>query len=78
MKAGQKFLLGAGIIVGSVALLMAPGSKRFGQYSLKPAELAEKISRDPTLHETGLKEWRPRSCPGRSSVMPRRRPSNSW
>ena len=55
MKAGHKFLLGAGIIVGSVALLMAEGVKQFGQYSLKPAELAEKIAQDPSLHETGLK-----------------------
>lgn len=55
MKAGHKFLLGAGIIVGSVALLMAQGVKQFGQYSLKPAELAEKVARDPSLHETGLK-----------------------
>jgi cytochrome c-type biogenesis protein CcmE len=55
MKAGHKFLLGAGIIVGSVALLMAQGVKQFGQYSLKPSELAQRVSRDPSLYETGLK-----------------------
>jgi len=55
MKAGHKFLLGAGIIVGSVALLMAQGVKQFGQYSLKPTELAQRVSRDPSLYETGLK-----------------------
>ena len=55
MKAGQKFLLGAGGIVVSVGLLMAQGVKQFGQYSLKPSELAERIARDPGLHNTGLK-----------------------
>jgi cytochrome c-type biogenesis protein CcmE len=55
MKAGHKFLLGASVIVGSVALLMAQGVKQFGQYSLKPSELAQRVSRDPSLYETGLK-----------------------
>lgn len=55
MKAGTKFLVGAGIIVGATALLMAQGVKQFGQYSLKPSELVQRVERDPTLHETGLK-----------------------
>jgi cytochrome c-type biogenesis protein CcmE len=55
MKAGHKFLLGAGIIVGSVALLMTEGVKQFGQYSLKPSELAQRVARDPSLYDTGLK-----------------------
>ena len=55
MKAGQKFLLGASVIVVSVGLLMAQGVKQFGQYSLKPSELAERIAKDPSLHNTGLK-----------------------
>ena len=38
MKPGHKFLLGAGLIVGSVALLMVEGVKEFGQYSLTPSE----------------------------------------
>ncbi len=55
MKAGHKFLIGAGVIVASVAVLMAQGVKEFGQYSLKPSELAQRVSRDPGLYETGLK-----------------------
>ncbi len=55
MKAGHKFLLGAGVIVASVAVLMAQGVKEFGQYSMKPSELAQRVSRDPGLYETGLK-----------------------
>ena len=55
MKAGHKFLVGAGIIVGAVTLLMAQGVKQFGQYSLNPSELAERVARDPSLYETGLK-----------------------
>jgi len=55
MKAGHKFLLGAGIIVASVAVLMAQGVKEFGQYSMKPSELAQRVARDPGLYETGIK-----------------------
>ena len=55
MKAGHKFLIGAGIILGAVTLLMAQGVKQFGQYSMKPAELAERVARDPSLYDTGLK-----------------------
>jgi cytochrome c-type biogenesis protein CcmE len=55
MKAGHKFLIGAAVIVGSVALLMAEGVKQFGQYSLKPSELAQRVARDPSLYDTGLK-----------------------
>lgn len=55
MKAGHKFVLGAGVIVASVALLMAQGIKEFGQYSMAPSELAQRVSRDPSLYETGVK-----------------------
>jgi cytochrome c-type biogenesis protein CcmE len=55
MKAGHKFLIGAGVIVASVAMLMAQGVKEFGQYSMKPSELAERVARDPGLYDTGLK-----------------------
>lgn len=55
MKAGHKFLLGAGVIVASVVVLMAQGVKEFGQYSMKPSELAQRVARDPGLYETGLK-----------------------
>ncbi|HTS89680.1 MAG TPA: cytochrome c maturation protein CcmE [Gemmatimonadales bacterium] len=55
MKAGHKFLIGAAIIVGGVSLLMAQGFKQFGQYSLKPSELAERVAQDPSLYNTGLK-----------------------
>jgi len=55
MKAGHKFLIGAGVIVASVALLMVQGVKEFGQYSMNPSELAHRVSRDPSLYETGIK-----------------------
>ncbi len=55
MKAGHKFLIGAGVIVGSMALLMAQGVKQFGQYSMTPAELASAASKDPRIFDTGLK-----------------------
>ena len=55
MKAGRKFMIGAAVIVGSMALLMMQGVKQFGQYSMTPAELATAASRDPRIYETGLK-----------------------
>ena len=53
--AGTEFLFGAGIIVGATTILMAQGVKQFGQYSLKPSELAQRVERDPSLYETGVK-----------------------
>ena len=46
MKAGTKFLIGAGVIVSAMTLLMAQGVKQFGQYSLKPSELAQRVERE--------------------------------
>ncbi len=55
MKAGRKFLIGSGIIVGAAVVLMTQGVKQFGQYSMNPSELAERVSRDPTFYDTGVK-----------------------
>jgi cytochrome c-type biogenesis protein CcmE len=51
MKAGHKFLLGAAVIVSSVALLIAQGVKETGVYFLTPAELSAKTVADPTFVE---------------------------
>jgi cytochrome c-type biogenesis protein CcmE len=51
MKAGRKFLVGAALIVGSVAFLIAEGVKQTGVYFLTPAELAAKTAVDPTFIE---------------------------
>jgi cytochrome c-type biogenesis protein CcmE len=55
MKAGHKFLIGAGLIVASVGFLIAEGVKETGVYFLTPTELAAKTSADPTFYDTGLK-----------------------
>ena len=55
MKAGHKFLIGAGIIVASVVLLIAQGVKETGVYFLTPSELAAKTTADPTFYDVGLK-----------------------
>jgi cytochrome c-type biogenesis protein CcmE len=55
MKAGHKFLVGASIIVASVALLIAQGVKETGLYFLTPTELAAKTSADPSFYDLGLK-----------------------
>jgi cytochrome c-type biogenesis protein CcmE len=51
MKAGRKFLLGAGLIVASVGFLIAQGVKETGVYFLTPTELAAKTVADPTFVE---------------------------
>ena len=55
MKAGHKFLVGAGIIVASVALLITQGVRETGVYFLTPTELAAKTSSDPSFYDVGLK-----------------------
>ena len=55
MKAGHKFLIGAGLIVGSVAFLMVEGVKQTGVYFLTPTELAARTAADPTFYNLGLK-----------------------
>ncbi|MBA3894008.1 MAG: cytochrome c maturation protein CcmE [Gemmatimonadales bacterium] len=55
MKAGHKFLLGAGVIVASVVVLIAQGVKETGVYFLTPTELAAKTSADPSFYDMGLK-----------------------
>jgi cytochrome c-type biogenesis protein CcmE len=51
MKAGHKFLVGAAVIVTSVAALIAQGVKETGVYFLTPAELSAKTVADPTFVE---------------------------
>jgi cytochrome c-type biogenesis protein CcmE len=51
MKAGHKFMLGAAVIVSSVAALIAQGVKETGVYFLTPAELSAKTVSDPTFVE---------------------------
>ena len=51
MKAGHKFMLGAAVIVTSVAALIAQGVKETGVYFLTPAELSAKTVTDPTFVE---------------------------
>jgi cytochrome c-type biogenesis protein CcmE len=55
MKAGHKFLLGAGIIVMSVVVLITQGVRETGVYFLTPSELAAKTSSDPSFYDVGLK-----------------------
>jgi cytochrome c-type biogenesis protein CcmE len=55
MKAGHKFLLGAGLIVASVGFLIATGVKQTGVYFLTPTELAAKTTADPSFYDVGLK-----------------------
>ncbi len=55
MKAGHKFLLGAGLIVASVGYLITEGVRQTGVYFLTPTELAAKTTADPSFYDVGLK-----------------------
>ncbi|HXE56396.1 MAG TPA: cytochrome c maturation protein CcmE [Gemmatimonadales bacterium] len=55
MKARNKFLLGATLIVGSVSWLIVEGVKETGVYFLTPSELAAKTAADPSFINVGLK-----------------------
>lgn len=55
MKAGSKFLIGALVIVGSVAFLITQGVKETGVYFLTPSELAAKTTADASFYDVGLK-----------------------
>jgi len=55
MNSNRKFLVGAAIIVGSVAFLIASGVKETGVYFLTPAELAAKVRADSSFYDMGLK-----------------------
>lgn len=55
MKAGTKFILGAGVIVLGVAGLIVSGVKQTGVYFLTPTELIDRTQKDPSFHDVGLK-----------------------
>ena len=55
MKAGTKFILGAGVIVLGVAGLIVSGVKQTGVYFLTPTELIDRTEKDPSFHDVGLK-----------------------
>jgi len=55
MKAGTKFLIGATVIVASVAFLMVTSVRETGVYFLTPSELVQRTARDSTFHDVGIK-----------------------
>jgi cytochrome c-type biogenesis protein CcmE len=55
MRARNKFLLGAAVIVGSVVFLIASGVKETGVYFLTPSELVQRVETDPTFYDLGIK-----------------------
>jgi len=55
MRAGHKFLIGATVIVASVALLITEGVKQTGMYFLTPTELAARTQADPSFYDLGIK-----------------------
>jgi|SRR3990172_9082104 len=55
MKPGTKFAIGALVIVGSVSLMISEGIKTTGTYFFTPTQLVERVEKDSTLHDVGLK-----------------------
>ena len=51
MKPGQKFAVGAAVIVSSIGFLIGEGVKQTGVYFLTPAELSAKTAEDSTFVE---------------------------
>lgn len=55
MSPRGKFLLGASFVVVTVGFLMAEGIKDTGVYFLVPAELAERVERDSSVYDVGIR-----------------------
>ena len=55
MRAGRKFLIGAVLIVASVAVLIAQGVRETGVYFLTPTELSTRVQNDASFHDVGVK-----------------------
>ncbi len=55
MKARSKFLIGGVLILGTATWLMASSTQDTATYYLTPAELATKVSKDPSFVNTGVK-----------------------
>jgi cytochrome c-type biogenesis protein CcmE len=55
LKARNKFLIGALLVLGAAGYLMASSIEETAQYYLTPQELAAKTTSDPTFYETGVK-----------------------
>lgn len=55
MKPRTKFLIGAVLILGGAGWLMGTAIRDTGTYYLTPTELAQKVSHDPSMYETGVK-----------------------
>lgn len=55
MQARNKFIAGAALITASVGYLMVSGVKDTGVYFLTPAELAQRVASDSTIHDVGVR-----------------------
>lgn len=55
MQPRTRFLLGASVIVASVAFLLVTGVRETGVYFLTPSELYQRVEADPTFHDVGIK-----------------------
>jgi cytochrome c-type biogenesis protein CcmE len=55
MKPSTRFAIGAGIIVGAVALMIVQGIQATGRYFLTPTQLISRTAADPHMYNLGLK-----------------------
>ncbi len=55
MNAGNKFVIGAVIIVAAIVFLIYSGVRQTGVYFLSPTELVQRTRTDPSFHDVGLK-----------------------
>ncbi|HEU4800200.1 MAG TPA: cytochrome c maturation protein CcmE [Gemmatimonadales bacterium] len=64
MKAGTRFLIGAGVIAAAVAWLMVQGVRETGVFYLTPTELASKVAADSSFYDLGVKVGGAKVVPG--------------
>ena len=55
VKARTKFLAGGMLVLSTAGYLMASSIESTGMYYLTPSELAAKVQRDQSFHETGVR-----------------------
>jgi cytochrome c-type biogenesis protein CcmE len=55
MKPRTKFLIGAGMVLGTAGWLMASSINATGMYYFTPSEMSAKVAADPSIRNTGLK-----------------------
>jgi len=55
MKPGNRFAVGASVIVAAIAVMIYQGVRQTGVYFLSPTELLARTGKDASFHDVGIK-----------------------